>query len=69
MKKMILAGSKKLATNEIFKDIYIAPDRTKKQQLQMKKLRDELKDRRENGEKDLIIKNGVIIKAPTPKNE
>lgn len=69
MKKMILAGSKKLATNENFKDIYIAPDRTKKQQLQMKKLRDELKDRRENGEKDLIIKNGVIIKAPTPKNE
>ena len=41
--------------------IYITDDKTKKQQEADKILRDELKQKRQNGEIDLIIRNGKIV--------
>ena len=44
-------------------DIYINPDRTKKEQDEHRKLLAELRERRSNGEENIIIKNGKIIQV------
>ena len=44
------------------KHIYISPDKTKQQREEEKKLREELKRRKETEDPDLIIRNGKIIK-------
>ena len=46
--------------NELF-PVYTAPDRTKKEQLIHKKLIEELKKRKSEGEKDIFIRNGKIV--------
>ena len=54
--------------NLTFKDseksiqIYINPDRTYNERMQHKKARDELKARRDEGEENLLIRNGKVVK-------
>ena len=44
-----------------YKDIYIAPDLTKFQREKNRKLVNELKHRKANGENNLVISNGTIV--------
>ena len=59
----VLKSSKKLrdTQNPMWKNVYVNPDMTKQQRHKDFQLRQELKRRREEGENDLIIRNGVII--------
>ena len=47
-------------------NIYINPDRTKKQREELKELRSRLKERREKGELNIKISNGKIIENALP---
>jgi hypothetical protein len=62
-KHEVLKASKKLreSTKQEWKKVYINPDLTKLQREKDFQLRQELKRRKEAGEKDLIIKSGRII--------
>ena len=62
--KTILAAAKNLqkSTNEDIKAISIAPDYTPAQMKERKKLQQELEQRKESGEDDLIIRNLKIVK-------
>ena len=63
-KKMsMLKSSKnlKLLENETSTPIYVAIDRTQKQREAHRKLVEELKSRKRNGEKDLVIRNDKIM--------
>jgi len=52
-----------------YKKIYIAPNMTKFQRKKCRKLVDELRSRKANGETNLIITNGVILtKKPHNQN-
>lgn len=69
MKKKILAAAKKLANEgDEYKEIYISPDLTKKEQEMDRELREQLKQRREQGEKNLYIHKGKV-KERTPQPE
>jgi len=48
-----------------WKEVYICPELTAKEQELNINLRDELKHRRTNGEKNLIIRHGQIIERCT----
>ena len=61
MKKRVLAANKKLSGNDDYKNIFITSYLTKKQQVEDKKLRDELKERREKGETSIVIKKWKIV--------
>lgn len=60
-KELILRGSRSLRSKEDYKNVYVNSDLTPRQQREEKALRIELKQRRENGENDLIIYGGKII--------
>ena len=49
-----------LRGNNQYSDVFIVPDRTKFERKKHKKLVKELKERRSQGVKDLVIRNGVI---------
>ena len=68
VKKQVLAKAKELKDerNSIWKKVYITPDLTFKEREENRKLRTELNARRENGEKDLMIRNGRIVKGNRP---
>lgn len=56
----------KASKNEELKNVYLAPDRTPKERDTDKKLRDELRskrenEKRENGEKEFVIRNGKVV--------
>ena len=55
--------AKNLRNSTTFKNVYINPDLTIRQQKESKALRDELKKRRNNGE-SVVIRNGEVV----PKN-
>lgn len=57
----MLRKAKELRKSDFFRKVYIAPDLTPIQQNYQKKLRDELKKRREDGESNLMIHRGKII--------
>ena len=44
-----------------FNNIYVSPDRTRQKRESFRKLRVELKQRKEGGEPNLIIRNGRIV--------
>ena len=44
------------------KEIFVTPDMTQRQREEYKLLRDELFRRRDNGEQDLVIRRGKIVK-------
>ena len=46
----------------IYRTVYFSPDRTKFESVKYRKLVDELKQRKQNGETNLIIRNNTIIK-------
>ena len=58
IKRQILARSRQ---NDSLKTVFITPDLTRQEREDGKKLHDELKRRRQNGEPNLIIKRGRII--------
>jgi hypothetical protein len=62
VKKKILSNAKQLRDKSKYRTIYINPDRTKLQQEEMRNLRNELKQRRENGEEAVIYRNKVVLK-------
>ena len=63
-KRSILKQATKLRKSSKWSNIYISPDLTPKERSLHKKLRDELKTRKNAGEKDLYIKRGKIITRP-----
>ena len=78
-KLSVLSSAPRLRFHDDYKKVYIAPDMTKFERVKHKKLVEELKQRRQQGETNLIIKNGTItrrqlrrsntnmsISAPTP---
>ena len=54
--------------NQKHQHIYVSTDKTKQQREEEKKLRDELKARRNDGETNLVIRNNKIITKPTATN-
>jgi len=66
MKYEILTNASKLKNvpNENHREVYITPDLTLKQREENKKLREELKRRRENGE-NVYIRGGRLVEAGT----
>ena len=61
VKGTLLSQSGKLRNFDQYKNVYLAPDRTKMEQEKHQKLVNELKHRRSNGEQNLAIRNGVIV--------
>ena len=56
----ILGFARKLRNSKDYKNVYINPDLTKMQREQSRKIRDELKSRRDKGE-SVIIRKGQIV--------
>ena len=63
----ILGRAKLLRKMPTFQNVYINPDLTPKQQDEAKKLRMELRLRRDEGE-DVIIRRGKIVRKSPPQN-
>ena len=63
-RRSVLANAKKLrdSSSDIFKGIYINPDLSVKERQAQKKLMSELARRKENGETDIFICRGRIMK-------
>ena len=62
-KSDILRKSRNLKNFGEYKNVFIKADLTPRQQYEAKILRTELQERRERGEKDLIIRRGQIISS------
>ena len=65
-KNNILGKATKLRKSTQYGDVYINPDRTKKERAAVKELRDELKRRKSLGEVNLVIRRGKIVKHRQP---
>ena len=63
-KSSILSSSYKLCNHDQYKHVYIVADKTKFERDKHKRLVDELKQRRADGETNMIIRNGSIITRP-----
>ena len=61
-KLTVLSDAPCLRFHDNYKKVFIAPDMTKFERAKHKKLVDELKQRRQQGETNLIIKNGSIVR-------
>ena len=66
-KVQILEKAYKLSHSSKWRRIYIAPDRTLKEREEHKKLRDELKRRKEEGEGNITIRKGKVVKTTEPE--
>ena len=62
VKNEILRNAKKLRKSTHFKNIYINEDRTPQQQQEWRRIRQDLKQRREAGEDVVIYRNKVILR-------
>lgn len=68
-KNLILSRSYLLHRNSQYSKVFVTPDRTKFEREKHKKLVNELKERRSQGENDLVIRNGIIVvKQSRPTN-
>lgn len=67
-KFLVLQRARYLKTCERWKDIYIRPDFTLKERERRRELLQELKRRQEDGETDLMIYRGAIIKSVSKNN-
>ena len=66
-RRLVLANAKKLKDDEVYKDVYLKPDLTFEQRKKDAILRGELKQRKDRGEKNLMIVRGKIVKLkPKP---
>jgi len=63
-KRQILRQATSLRKSSTWSNIYISPDLTPKERAHNKKLREELKSRKDAGEKNIFIKHGRIISRP-----
>ena len=54
--------SKQNEDAEVLKDIHIAPDMTQRQREERRGLANEVEKRKQEGEKDLVIRNGRLVK-------
>ena len=64
-KLQVLKNSEEQADQDIFREVHLSSDNTRKQREEFKTAKDELEKRIQKGEKDLMIKNGkVVTKAP-----
>ena len=61
-KTEILENAYKLSHFNEWKKVYLAPDRTPKEREENKKLREELQRRKQDGEEDIVIRKGKIVK-------
>jgi len=61
-KQLLLSRAPKLRFFTQYKKVYIAPDITRFQRTKHRKLVDELKRRKQQGEQNRIIKNGSIVR-------
>jgi len=64
----LLSRSFLLFRSESYKNVYLAPDRTKFEREKHKKLMTELRFRRSQGETSLVTRNGVIVTKATARN-
>ena len=60
-KLAVLSNAPRLRFHDIYKKVFIAPDMTRFERAKHKKLVEELKQRRQQGETNLIIKNVSIV--------
>ena len=60
-KRSIIKNAIKLSKSTTWNKVYVSPDLTAKEREVNKALREELKRRRANGERDIIIKRGKIV--------
>lgn len=67
-KYAVLKNARILRQDDRFKNIYINIDKTKMQQEHDKKLRDELRNRRNLGERDIVLYRGEIIHRQDRQN-
>ena len=68
-KNALLESSRKLRTSRKFRDVYVNPDRTPMQAKEFKDLRDELHERKSNGEDVVIFRRRVIARQTIfPRN-
>jgi len=65
---MLLSHSYLLCHNTLYKNIYIAPDRTRFEREKHRKLVTELRDRCSKGETGLIHNGAIITKSPAGSN-
>lgn len=68
-KHKILDCAKRLKNHETYSRVYLTPDLTKNQREQAFNLREEKRRRTREGEQNLIIRRGKIIKAPDQQND
>jgi len=60
-KRQLLRQATNLRKSTVWSNIYISPDLTPKERAHNKKLREELKARKDAGEKNIFIKHGKIL--------
>ena len=63
-KREILKRAKRLRDSEKWKRVFITPDLSPKERQRNKELREDLKSRTEEGEENLVIRRGKIVKLP-----
>ena len=69
-RRTALINAKKLKEDEVYKNVYVKPDLTYEQRQQEATLRQELRDRKEEGEKNLMIVRGkIVVRQPPPSPE
>ena len=67
MKVKVLRVAKSLRSKDQWKQVYISADETKREREKQYQLRKELRDRRGNGEENLVIHRGQIVEADGKK--
>ena len=67
MKVKVLRVAKSLRSKDQWKQVYISADETKREREKQYQLRKELRDRRGNGEENLVIHRGKIVEADGKK--
>ena len=67
-RRSVLVNAKKLwdSSSDVFKGIYINPDLSVRERQTQRKLRSELARRKENGEYNIFIRRGRILKQRSP---
>ena len=65
MQKKLLGAAKKLKNKENWSSIYLSPDLTKMQREKAYQLRVERRRRTEEGEVNLVIRNGAVVDKNT----
>ena len=70
-RRSVLVNAKKLqdSSSDVFKGIYINPDLSVRKRQTQRKLRSELARRKENGEFNIFIRRGRILKRRSPDQQ